>query len=137
MLVAAVPPKLTLVWPTRKFVPVTVTLASPVNAGPAFGLQGLTARVGAAKYVNRFGPVTKPPGVVTTTLTRPATWRGASQVRLRPLSATETLVAAVPPKVTLVWPGAKAVPVMATPTRPPSGPAAGCTGGAPVRVGIG
>ena len=64
--------------------------------------------------MNAFVPVALPPGVVTTTFTWPAAWMGAVQVRLKPFGATTTLVAAMPPKVTVVWPTAKFVPGIVT-----------------------
>ena len=53
-----------------------------------------------------------PAGFVTTTVTAPATWAGVVALRLK-VFETETFVAAVPPKVT-VMPFMKLVPVIVT-----------------------
>ena len=66
-----------------------------------------------------------PPGVVTKILAVPALCAGVVQVMLV-LLTTVTLVAAVPPMVTLVAP-VKLVPVMVTTEPPPSGPLEGET----------
>ena len=61
-----------------------------------------------------------PPGLVTVTVTAPALPAGVVAV-IEVLLTTTTLVAAVPPNVT-VAPAAKFVPVMVTPVPPPTGP---------------
>ena len=71
-----------------------------------------------------------PPGVVTSTLAVPALPLGVVQVMLV-LLTTVMLVAAAPPKVTLVAP-VKFVPVIVTLVPPPSGPWEAVT---PVTVG--
>ena len=66
-----------------------------------------------------------PPGLVTATVTAPAACAGVVAV-IEVLFTTTTLVAAVPPKVT-VAPVAKFVPVMVTAVPPPVGPLLGLT----------
>jgi hypothetical protein len=69
---------------------------------------------------------------VTTTVTPPAAWEGVVAV-IEVLLTTVTLVAAVPPKLT-VAPETKLVPVIVTPVPPPADPESGDTD---VTVGAG
>src|SRR4029079_14214512 len=118
--VAAVPPTVT-VAPVAKFVPVIVTFVPPA-VDPLVGEIPVT--VGGVPYVNPFVRVPlRPLGFVAVTLTAPAACAGVTAVIDVEL-ATVTLVAAVPPIVT-VAPVAKFVPVIVTFVPPAVVPAVG------------
>ena len=125
-LVAAVPPNVT-VAPLAKFVPVIVTAVPPAT-GPLFGLTFVT--VGKTAYVNPLAKLPLCPFTVTVTVTAPAACAGVVAV-IEVLLTTTTLLAAVPPNVT-VAPLAKFVPVIVTAVPPAAGPLLGDT---PVTVG--
>jgi hypothetical protein len=111
-LVAAVPPNVT-VAPAAKFVPVIVTAVPPAT-GPLFGDTLLT--VGTTTYVNPFVRLPLCPLTVTVTVTAPALPADVVAV-IVVLFTTFTLVAAVPPNVT-VAPTTKFVPVIVTAVPP-------------------
>lgn len=106
-LVAATPPTVTLLAPV-KLVPVMV-MAVPPNVEPEVGLRLMMVGAGVM-YVNALSLVNIPVGVVTTTLFAPGVPAGVTAVMEVALT-TVTLVAAVPPTVTLVVPN-KFVPVI-------------------------
>ena len=106
-LVAALPPTFTLVAPV-KFVPVMV-IEVPPNVVPDVGLTLVMVGNGTT-YVNTLFNEIVPPGVVTETFLAPAVEAGVTAVILPGLTTT-TLVAAMPPTITLVAP-VKLVPVM-------------------------
>jgi len=121
--VAATPPMLT-VAPETRFVPVRVTVVPPSVVPDA----GVTAEIVGAveKYVKPDASVPLwASGLVTVTLTEPATWLGVVAV-IDVALATTTLVAAVPPTVT-VAPGTKFVPVIVMAVPPSVDPDAGAT----------
>jgi len=120
-LVAAVPPNVT-VAPEAKFPPVIVT-AVPPAIGPLFGDTLLT--VGLPTYVNPLARLPLCPLTVTVTVTVPALFAGVAAVVVV-LFTTVTLVAAVPPNVT-VAPEAKFLPVIVTAVPPVVGPLFGDT----------
>jgi hypothetical protein len=124
--VAAVPPIVT-VAPVTKFVPVMVTGVPPA-VDPLFGEMPVT--VGVTKYVNPLARLPLSPLTVTVTVAAPALPVGVLAV-MDVLLTTTTLVAAVPPIVT-VAPVAKLVPVMVTAVPPAVDPLAGDI---PVTVG--
>jgi hypothetical protein len=121
-LVAGVPPNVT-VAPAAKFVPVIVT-ADPPPVGPPLSGDTLTT-VGAMTYVNPLVRLPLCPLIVTVTVTVPVLPAGVVAVRVV-LFATTTLVAAVPPNVT-VAPATKFVPVIMTAVPPPVEPLFGET----------
>src|SRR3954471_24108708 len=80
--------------------------------------------------------VTVPPVVVTATVWDVAgVWLGTTAVRMVPEAFTETLVAAVPPTVTVVAPLMKPVPVSVIVVPPRAGPLVGEIPVVAVRVG--
>ena len=107
ILVAALPPTVTLVAPV-KFVPLMV-IEVPPNVVPELGLTLVIVGNGTT-YVNTLFNEIVPPGVVTETFLAPAVEAGVTAVILPGLTTT-TLVAAMPPTITLVAP-VKLVPVM-------------------------
>ena len=107
MFVAAMPPTVTLVAPV-KLVPVMV-IEVPPNVVPEVGLTLVIVGNGTT-YVNTLFNEIVPPGVVTETFLAPAVEAGVTAVIL-PALTTTTLVAAMPPTITLVAP-VKLVPVM-------------------------
>ena len=106
-LIAALPPTFTLVAPV-KLVPVMV-IEVPPNVVPELGLTLVIVGNGTT-YVNTLFNEIVPPGVVTETFLAPAVEAGVTAVILPGLTTT-TLVAAMPPTITLVAP-VKLVPVM-------------------------
>ena len=120
-LVAATPPTVTLVAPV-KLVPVIV-IAVPPAVEPEVGET--EEIVGGARYVNAFVAVALPPGVVTATLFAPTVPAGVTAVTLVD-ETTTTLVAAIPPTVTLVAP-VKLVPVIVIAVPPAVEPEVGVT----------
>ena len=118
-LVTAVPPSVTAVAPVKP-VPVMV-IAAPPASGPLDGLTELTVGTGRYEY-NVFAALV-PPGVVTRMLAVPAVPAGVVAVMEVALTTT-TLVAAAPPRATLVAP-VKLVPVMVTAWPPEVGPVDG------------
>jgi hypothetical protein len=122
-LVAAVPPNVTVDPDTNPVPPIVTPVPPP--AAPLFGVTLVT--VGAdPRYVY---PLVNVPvcvsGLVTTTFTDPAAWAGVVAVICVPLTTT-TLVAAVPPNVT-VAPDTNPVPAIVTPVPPPAAPLFGVT----------
>ena len=121
-LVAATPPKVTLLAPV-KFAPLMVTVVPP-NVVPEFGDR--LAMVGAGvTYVNALGKVAAPPTVVTTTFCAPTVPAGVTAVRDVPAPFTTTLVAAAPPTVTVAL--VKFVPVIVIGVAPSADPDVGVT----------
>ncbi len=120
-LVAATPPTVTLVAPV-KIVPVIV-IAVPPAVEPVTGET--EEIVGGTTYVNAFVAVAVPFGVVTATLVAPTVPAGVTAVTLVD-ETTTTLVAAIPPTVTLVAP-VKLVPVIVIGVPPAVGPVDGET----------
>ena len=120
-LVAATPPTVTLVVPSR-FVPVIV-----INVPPAVEPDvGETDEiVGGATNVNAPLPIAFPTTVTTTTSARPAAPAGVTAVMLVG-EITFKLVAATPPIVTLVVPS-RSVPVIVINVPPKVEPVAGET----------
>ena len=119
--VPAVEPNLAVVEPTTKPVPVIVTTVLP-TIGPATGRMAVIT--GPPKLNLSAAEVAEvPPEVVTVTSTVPATSAGEVAVQL--VVVHETAVPAVPPKLTVVEPTKKPVPVMVTTVPPPSAPAPG------------
>jgi hypothetical protein len=121
--VPAVDPKLAVVDPTTKPVPVTVTEVPPAT-GPAVGLIPVT--VGAlwnAKSSADDG-LEVPPGVETVRSTIPADSAGEVTEQVVVVEQV-TAVAAVDPKLAVVDPTTKPVPVTVTAVPPPSGPEIG------------
>jgi len=106
-LVAETLPTFTLVAPV-KLVPVMV-IEVPPNVVPDVGLTLVMVGNGTT-YVNTLFNEIVPPGVVTETFLAPAVEAGVTAVIL-PALTTTTLVAAMPPTITLVAP-VKLVPVM-------------------------
>ena len=80
--------------------------------------------VGVAMNSKPSSIVSLPPGVETTTSTRPAAWGGVVTVRVFS-SVTVTPVPASPPKATVVAPATKPLPVMVTTSPPVSAPRPG------------
>ena len=116
LMVAAVPPKVTLVAPAR-FVPVIFTNVPPV-VGPDAG--EMPVMVGTM-YVYEI--VAEPPGVVTVILTVPA--EPAGEVALREVALfTVNVVACELPNITAVAP-VNDVPVITTDVPPAIGPLVG------------
>ena len=105
-LVAGLPPTVTLLAPV-KLVPVMVIGVPPLN-NPEFGLT--LEMVGAATYVNVIACDVDPPAVVTTMVFAPAAPAGVTAVMEVALTTT-TLVAGLPPTVTLLAP-VKLLPVI-------------------------
>lgn len=120
-LVASKPPIVTR-FALVKLVPVIV-IAVPAASGPEIGLT--VTIVGAAKYVNAFVLVALPPTVVTEISFRPAVPTGVI-AEMELLDTTITLVAAVPPTVTLLV-FVKLVPVIVIGVPAVSGPEIGLT----------
>ncbi len=116
---AADPPTVTSLT-FSKPVPETMT-AVPPAAGPEAGV--IDEKTGAVTYVYSRLELLLPPGVATTTAANPAVPAGTITVIVVELT-TVTLVAEVPPIVTLVAP-ANAVPVIVTAVPPAAGPMAG------------
>src|SRR5207302_1164347 len=135
---AAVPAKVTAVAPV-KFVPV-ISVGVPPARGPDVGLIDVT--VGVAKYVNWSladvadvpAPLTGdgPAEFVTRTSTVAAEVRAGDVAVIVVALTMTTLVAAVPPKLT-VEPVMNCVPVIVTFVPPPVGPLLGLTA---VTVGV-
>src|SRR5437867_7993956 len=122
MPIPAVPPKLTVAV-VAKSVPVIVTSVPPV-VGPEFGVTAVT--VGGVMKVKQ------PPQVpvcvstlLTTTSKVPAACAGVIAVMLVALMTT-TLVAALPPKLTVSGP-TKSLPVTVTAVPPAVEPLVGAT----------
>ena len=115
------PPTVTLLAPV-KLVPVMV-IAVPPAIGPDDGLT--LDIVGAATYVNVIACDVDPPAVVTTMVFAPAVPAGVTAVMEVALTTT-TLVAGLPPIVTLLAP-VKLVPVMVIAVLPEAGPDDGLT----------
>ena len=101
----------------------------PPAVGPVDGITPVTA--GTATYVNLFGPVAVPFGVVTITSTAPVVTLDGVTAMIDVIFSTRIPVAGVPPIVTVVTP-IRSVPVMLTPVPPIVGPRDGVT---PVTVG--
>jgi len=120
-LVAGVPPNVTAA-PVAKFVPVIVTAVPPAVV-PLFGDTLLT--VGITAYVNPLVRLPLCPLTVTVTVTAPAPPAGVVAVMVV-LFTTATLVASVPPNVT-VAPAAKFDPVIVTAVPPAVVPLLGDT----------
>src|SRR5580693_8388021 len=120
-LVAGVPPKVT-VAPEAKFVPMIVTAVPPAVV-PVFGDTLVT--VGVTMYVNPLARLPVCPLTVTVTVTAPALPAGVVAVMVV-LFTNVTLVAGVPPKVTIA-PEAKLVPVIVTAVPPAVDPVFGDT----------
>jgi hypothetical protein len=117
-LVAAVPPKATVVAPAMKLVPVIPTEVPP-NAEPLVTVRPLTVGTGT-KYVKWSAALVAlvPPAVVTVTSTVPALALGGETAVMLVAEFTVTLVAAVPPKATVVAPGIKLAPAIPTEVPP-------------------
>jgi hypothetical protein len=100
-----------------------IVTAVPPAIGPLFGDTLLT--VGLPTYVNPLARLPLCPLTVTVTVTVPALFAGVAAVVVV-LFTTVTLVAAVPPNVT-VAPEAKFLPVIVTAVPPVVGPLFGDT----------
>jgi len=121
--VAAVPPTVT-VAPVTKLVPVIV-MPVPPAVDPVAGVTFVTAGAGPT-YVKAFVRVaTCVSGLVTVTVTTPATCAGVVAV-IRVLPLTVTAVAAVPPTPT-VAPATKLVPLIVSTVPPLEDPLVGDT----------
>jgi len=120
--VAARPSTVTLVAPV-KLVPIRV-MAVPPKVVPEFGLTEVIIGAGTT-YVNALALVAVPPAVVTATLFAPVVPAGVIAVIDVALTTT-TLVAALPPMVTLVAP-VKLVPVIVISVPPKVEPLDGLT----------
>lgn len=114
-------PKLTLVAPAMKPVPVIVTVAPPLT-GPALVLSNAT--VGGSANVNLSAVLAAevPPGVVTVTSIVPAAPAGTIAA-IEVVEFTIMLLAGLAPNWTLVAPGRKLVPVIVIAVPPAVGPA--------------
>ena len=120
-LVAATPPIVTLVVPSRSGPVIVINVPPKVEP-----LAGETNEiVGGATKVNAPLPVALPTPVTTTTSARPAALAGVTAVTLVD-ETTRTLVAATPPIVTLVVPS-RSVPVIVINVPPKVEPLAGET----------
>jgi hypothetical protein len=128
-LVAATPPTVTLVAPVKS-VPVMV-IAVPPRVVPDDGLTPEIVGAGNTN-INALGKLAVPPAVVTATLFAPAVPAGVSAVMLVD-ETTFTLVAAIPPTVTLLA-SVKFVPVIVIAVPPRVVPEVGLT---PEIVGVG
>jgi hypothetical protein len=122
-LVPAVLPKLAVVAPTTKPVPVMVT-AVPPPSGPVLG--EIPVMTGAPKMNLSAAEVADvpPPTVVTVRSTVPAASSGEVAVH-EVVDEQLTEVPAVPPKLAVVEPTTKLVPVIVTTVPPPTGPTPG------------
>jgi hypothetical protein len=121
--VPAVDPNLELEpVPTTKPVPTMLTDVPP-RSGPADGLREVT--VGTASKLNWSAMLVTevPPGVVTVRSTVAGSSAGEVTVQLMVVQTTE--VAAVAPKLTVLDPATKPVPVTVTTVPPPTGPTVG------------
>ena len=98
-------------------------VASVTTAG--FGACSSTVYQGGATNVNAFSAVAVPSGVVTATLFAPAVPAGVTAVMLVE-ETTTTLVAAMPPTVTLIAP-VKFAPVIVIAVPPAVAPEFGVT----------
>ena len=120
--VAATPPKLTVVAPMMKFEPLMVTRVPPLD-GPDVGVIDVTAGTGMKVKSSAAVLALVPPAVVTSTLTTPEPL-GLVAVQVV-VELQFTAAAATPPRVTVVPPTTKFVPVMVTTVPPPVGPLVG------------
>src|SRR5690606_4882314 len=121
-LVAGVPPKVSAVAPVRS-VPMMVTEVPPAVL-PVFGVTEGSGGGGTSK-AKPSARVSLPPGVVTSTSTKPAAWAGVVAVIWVGLS-TVKLVAGVSPMVSAVAP-VRSVPMMVTEVPPAVLPVFGVT----------
>ncbi len=116
-IVAATPPTVTLVGLVR-FVPIIV-MGVPPAVDPNNGDKEVIVGMGAI-YVNAFGTVAVPAGVVTATLLEPKVPAGVTAVIF--IDETTTMfVAFTPPTVTLVAP-VRLVPMIVIAVPPAVGP---------------
>jgi hypothetical protein len=122
--VPAVVPNLTATVVVVKLVPVIVTVVLPV-VRPFVGESEVTVGAGG-RNLNPVAFVTAPPESVTLTVTLALVCDGVFTFMVVVL-VTETIVAAVPPKVTASVVAVKFVPVMVTVVPPAVGPEAGAT----------